>query len=339
VKPVTNRRAGKLLILSLVLIFLMALPFLITNPYWQHLLIMALLTSVLGMTFSMIFGCAGMVNLGTGAFFGIGAYASTLMVMKMGWSFWIALPLATLVAGTIALGFGLISVRNPGIAFLLLTMIFAEIITQATAQIPFLGGWGGFMVIPRPNPIGPIKFMTKVPYYYLMLTLFLLIVVTFQSLYSSRIGRVWKAISLSPNLAQTLGINIYRYRVLAFVIASLTAGLVGSFYAHYSQTIAPVTFGGFFSILVQLYPILGGIDFYILGPTLGATLMTFIPEYLRITEEVEPIITGSLLLIIIIFFPEGILGRLAHSEGLRRQSLLSRLREMRIRFSREKPKQ
>jgi branched-chain amino acid transport system permease protein len=328
VKFVTDWRAGKAAIIIVVLIILVSLPLIFKNSYWHHLFIMGFINSLLGMTFSVIFCCAGMVSLGTGAFFGIGAYASTMLVMVGGWSFWLALPAAFLITGIIASVFGLISIRNPGVPFVLLTMIFAEIITQITGQIQFFGGWGGFIMIPRPNPIGPIEFSTKVAYYYLILCLFLLVVMFFKAVYTSRIGRVWKAVSLSPRLAETLGINVYRYRVLAFVIASSAAGLVGSFYAHYAQTIAPQTFGGFFSILVQLYPILGGIDFYILGPILGAGIMTFIPEYLRITKEIEPIITGLLLLAIIIFFPRGIIGSLVNFPHLGLARISNRMKEI-----------
>lgn len=325
----TNKRLGKVIITILGLIILLLLPLVVKNPYWQHLFIMGLVNSVLGMTFSMIFCCAGMVNLGIGAFFAIGAYASTMLVIMGNWSFWLALPLAVIITGIIALAFGFVSIRNPGVPFVLMTIIFAEIVTQMTGQIQLFGGWGGFIMIPRPDSIGPIEFKTKLPYYYLILSLFLLIVLFLKGIYTSRIGRAWKAISLSPHLAETIGINVYRYRVLAFVIASSAAGLVGSFYAHYSQTIAPASFSGFFSILVQLYPILGGINFYILGPTLGAGIMTFIPEYLRITKEIEPIITGLLLLAIIIFFPGGILGSLINFPHLRLTVISNRLKEIR----------
>lgn len=325
-KLLTNQYLGSKLITIVILAILIVIPFLVKNPYWQHLLIMALVTSVLGMTFSMIFCCAGMVTLGTGAFFGIGAYGSAMLVMMQGWSFWVAFPLAVIITGIIALAFGIVSIRNPGIPFVLLTMIFAEVITQITGQIELFGGWGGFIMIPRPDPIGAIEFKTKIPYYYLMLSIFMLVVLVFKALYTSRIGRVWRAISLSPHLAETIGINVYRYRVIAFVIASSAAGLAGSFYAHYTQTIAPDSFGGFFSILIQIYSILGGINFYILGPILGATIMTFIPEYLRITKEIEPIITGLLLLIIIIFFPSGILGSLTNLPQLGSNNISNRIK-------------
>ena len=130
----------------------------------------------------------------------------------------------------------------------------------------------------------------------------------FRLLYTSRFRKIWQAINLSPDLAQTLGIPLFRYRLMAFVIASLASGAAGSFYAHYLQSITPDAFGGWTSIYIQLYAVLGGLDFPILGPALGALIMTFLPEFLRIAQEVEPVITGFLLLVIILFLPGGILG-------------------------------
>jgi branched-chain amino acid transport system permease protein len=208
------------------------------------------------------------------------------------------------------LAIGSVIIRNPGFTFVVLTLLLGVAIVQLLGQIAFFGGWGGILNIPRPDPIGPIEFTTNVACYYLMLFLLASIVLIFYALYTSRIGRAWRAIKLSPTLAQTLGINLYRYRLLAFVIASSAVGAVGSFYAHYYQVVIPDTFGGWASIYIQLYAVLGGLEFYIIGPAIGAAIMTFAPELLRVVGELEPIITGVLLLVIILFFPGGIVGTL-----------------------------
>jgi branched-chain amino acid transport system permease protein len=290
---------------------------------------MVFITTVLGMTFSMIFS-TGLITLGAAAFYGIGAFASALLVMELGLSFWLALPLATLIVAIIALGLGSIIVRHPGVPFVLITMLFAYVVVLVTGQIEVFGGWGGIIGIPRPNSLGPVEFAGKIPCYYLMLFLLLMIALIFYALYTSRIGRVWGAIKLSPPLAESLGINLYRYRLLAFVIGSSAAGVVGSFYAHYFQSIMPVTFSGWVSIYIQFYALLGGLQFYILGPAIGAAIMTFIPEFLRISGEVEPIITGVLLLILILFFPRGILGTLQTFPRLRLASMSAWIGEIRV---------
>jgi branched-chain amino acid transport system permease protein len=211
------------------------------------------------------------------------------------------------------------------VAFVIISLLFAQVVVIAAGQAEFLGGWGGIIGIPRPDPIGPVEFTTKTDYYYLALALLLLIALVFNALYSSRIGRAWRAIKLSPNLAGTLGINDYRYRLLSFVVGSTAAALAGGFYAHYAQTITPGAFGGWLSIYIQLYSVLGGLEYYILGPAIGALVMTFVPEYLRVVKEVEPIVTGILLLVIILFFPGGILGSINSLTGEKSDSIKTRL--------------
>lgn len=318
---------GKLIGISIAIVVAIILPVLVKGPYIMHLLIMCFISIVLGMSFSMLIS-TGLITLGAAAFYAIGAYASTLLVMNAGLSFWLALPLATITTGIIALGFGSIIIRHPGLAFVVITMVFSIVVVQIAGQTTQLGGWGGIIGIPTPEPIGPLQFETKIPYYYLTLFILLLIIIVFYAFYSSRFGRAWRAIRLNPGLAQTLGINLYRYRLLAFTIASAASGMVGSVYAHYFQTITPGTFGGWSSIYIQLYSVLGGLNFYILGPAVGAAIMTFLPEFLRIVEEVEPIVSGVLLLVIILFFPGGILGTIQRFPKLGLAALSDRIKKI-----------
>jgi len=312
--PNNSRGTGrtKLIAIGITAIVLIALPLFIESDYIKHLLIMSCLGAILAMTFSVLYS-AGLITLGAAAFYAIGAYTSTVLVMNFGLSFWLAVPLVILIAAVLAFGFGAVFVRNAGVAFVIITLIFVQVVIIAAGQIEFLGGWGGIMGISRPAAIGPVQFTSKTAFYYLMLGVLLLVVLAFNALYSSRIGRVWRAIKLSPHLAGTLGINLYRYRLLAFIVGSTVAALAGCFYAHYSQNITPGAFGGWLSIYVQLYAVVGGLEYYILGPIIGAVVMTFVPEYLRVVKEIEPIITGVLLLIIILFFPGGILGTIKNS--------------------------
>jgi len=325
----------KWIAIAITLIVLAALPLCIENNYIKHLLIMACIGAMLGMTFSMLYS-AGLITLGAAAFYAVGAYSSTILVMNAGLSFWAAIPLTLIIAAVLALGFGAVFVRNAGVAFVIITLIFVQVVVLAVAQVEFLGGWGGIIGIPRPDPVGNVNFATKTEFYYLVLAMLLLTVVVFNALYSSRIGRAWRAIKLSPNLAGTLGINPYRYRLLAFVAGSTAAALAGCFYAHYAQSITPGAFGGWLSIYVQLYAVLGGLEFYILGPAIGALVMTFVPEYLRIVKEWEPIITGILLLAVILFFPGGILGTIKSPQALNMGNLRSIFKSLKSRLARNK---
>jgi branched-chain amino acid transport system permease protein len=152
-----------------------------------------------------------------------------------------------------------------------------------------------------------------------MLFLSLLMVLILTAFYSSSAGRAWRAIGLSAYLAESLGINLFNYRLLAFIIASTIAGLMGSFFAHYYGALVPGSFGPFKTINVHVYAILGGLNFPILGPVVGSFIMTFVPEFLRITEGVEPIFTGILMILLILFLPNGLLG-LTHLWRRRRKA-------------------
>jgi branched-chain amino acid transport system permease protein len=290
------------------------IPLIIHSPYYIHLIIITGMNAVLAMTFIMMLR-TGLISLAIAAFWGIGAYASSTLVMKAGWSFWAALPCAAIITGIIAWAIGFVVVRNPGFGFLILTAVIGMIIGLVFGNIKWLGGFTGFEYIPRPDPIdlpflATIAFTSKVPYFFVMFFLFVLVSLSFWALYSSSIGRAWMAIGLNPHLAESIGVNVFRYRLVAFVIASTVAGLEGGFYAHYIGSINPNAFNIFKTINIHIYAILGGISFPFLGPIIGTLIMTFVPETLRIAKEIEPMRTGALLIILIIFLPGGILSLL-----------------------------
>jgi branched-chain amino acid transport system permease protein len=292
--------------IAALIVVLALLPFVLTSSYHMHLIIMTCINVMLGLSFSLLYS-AGMLSIAAGAFWGIGAYTSALLVMSLGLSFWVALPLSALIASLAALIVGTVITRTSGVAFLIQTLVLGMIVPEIFGNFEIFGGWAGLLGIPAPNPIGPIKFLRKIPFYYLAIILLLVNILVFKALYLSRVGRAWRAIRLNPNLAATLGINLYRYRQLAFMISSASAGLAGSLYAHYFQSLEPGMFGAFKGINVQIFSILGGLNFYILGPVIGSAIMTFVPELLRVSKEIEPILTGALLIFLVIFLPGGIL--------------------------------
>lgn len=299
----------------------LALPFFIGNVYYLHIAIMAYINTILGMGFALIYG-VGLITLGAAGFFGTGAYASTLLVMNAGLSFWLALPAAAIISGMLGFVVGFLIVRYPGVGFLVFTLVTGFVLQRVWGAVDLFGRWGGIINIPRPDPIfGVIDFSSKIHYYYLSLFLLLLTVAIFYGLYQSRIGRAWRAIKLDPRLAATTGVNLFSYRLAAFVVACASAGLAGAFFAHYSGTIMPDAFGLHKSIYIQIYAIMGGLESYILGPLCGAIILTAVPEFLRIIQEFEPYFTGVLLIVLVIFLPYGIAGSVPRVTGL-----LSRLR-------------
>jgi branched-chain amino acid transport system permease protein len=203
-------------------------------------------------------------------------------------------------------------VRHAGIAFVILSIIVNMAVVQAVGHVEQVGAWRGIIHIPPPDAIpipfhAPIEFVTATSFYYLILFLVLLTIVVFSSLYRSRIGRAWNAVRLDPRLAETLAINPFAYRLLAFVVACGFGGLAGSFFAHYMGSIQPATFNIFKSIYILVYAALGGIKFLIWGPIVGTAIMTYVPEWLRISEEFGPIFVGIILVLLVLFLRGGLL--------------------------------
>jgi branched-chain amino acid transport system permease protein len=314
-KQITTRHIK--LIGSIVVVILFALiPLFIHSPYYLDLPITVIVNAILAMTFIMMLR-TGLISLGIVAFWGVGAYASAILVMKLGLSFWLSLPASALITGVIALGIGalLIGSGSGGLAFVMLSSVIGMLFTVVIGNIAYLGGYSGIPNIPPPNPIRipflpPIEFVSKVQYFYLALVLLVVVILISKAFYWAWTGRAWTAVGLSPRLAESIGINVFRYKLLAFVVASSIAGLMGSFYAHYQGFILPDSFGMWQNIYVQLYAILGGMGYAILGPLLGSAVMTFLPEFMRIANVIAPIITGAILILLILFLPQGLLGLL-----------------------------
>ena len=304
--------AGNKIIAALVLLLIgLILPIFVRSPYYLTLVITAGVGAILAMTFILQLK-TGLVSMGIAVFWGIGAYTSTILMVNFHLSFWWCLPITTLFTALVSLLLGFVLIRNPGFSFVIMTMIIAMVFVVAVGSTEYLGGYVGIHSIPTVTTIDvaffpTIEFSSKVSLYYLLLFLFFLIVTILAAFYSSSIGRAWTVIGLNGKLAESLGINTYRYRLIAFVLACSIDGLIGSYYAHFLGSVSPESFDLFKTIYVHVYAMLGGIQFPFLGPIVGSFLMVFFPEYMRITKEFEVIITGCLLVVLVIFLPTGIL--------------------------------
>lgn len=289
------------------------IPLVVKSPYYLDLYIITLVNAVLGISF-LITLRTGLINMGLAAFWGVGAYTSAVLVTKFHLSFWISLPAAALTTAFIAfiIGYFIIGSGSTGFSFVILSSVIGMLFVVTFGNIRYLGGYDGITNIPPPDTIilpflPPIEFDSKVAFFYLALVFFVIIVLILKAFYSSWIGRAWSAIGLNPSLAQSLGINIFRYKLLGFVVASGLAGFIGSFYAHYGNFVIPYTYAMFTNIYIQIYAILGGIGYPILGPIIGSAVMVFFPELFRVTREWMTILTGGLLIMLVLFLPKGLL--------------------------------
>jgi len=289
----------------IVLIVLLTLPVATRDPYFLNLFITVGIwtTSVWGVRLIM---STGQLTLGHAAYMAVGAYASTLLTMKAGLSFWLAFPLAGMISSLIALLIGYPILRIKGVYFSIITFAFAEIIRLIIVHWPdVLGGYGGIPNIPPPQPIFSIRFTSRVPFYYLILAISLATYLFMVRIEKSRLGRIFSSIHESDTLAESIGINIMKYKMIAFCLGCFFAGLSGSFYAHYFNFTSPEFFTIWQSIYCLIFVIVGGVG-SVLGPFLGSLFMTLVPEFLRVAKEYEPVVYAIILILIMFLLPGGL---------------------------------
>jgi len=294
----------RFIVYLVILIGIFIVPTLVRDPYYLHILIMIGINCMFALSWRLIMR-AGQLSFGHAAFIGIGAYACALAATRLGLPFWLALPLAGVAAAIIALPFGSAILRLRGMYFAICTWAFAEIMATVylVAKEPFQGADG--IALPTPA-IGSIAFVTRTPYYYLTFVLLLITVAVLYRMDRSRLGMRINAMREADILAESVGINLMRYKTLAFTIACFFAGMAGGLYAYYLSFIAPYTFGVHLSIDCLVYAMVGGLG-NIYGPLIGATLLTFIPTLLHATGFFKTMIFGAILVIVVIFLPDGLI--------------------------------
>lgn len=298
----------------IVIVTVAAIPVFTQDPYLLNILITTGIwtTSVWGVRLIM---STGQLTLGHAAYMAVGAYSSTLLAMKAGLPFWITFPLSGLISALIALVIGYPTLRIKGVYFSIITFAFAEIIRLIIINWPsFLGGYGGIADVPAPSPFFFIHFTSRLPYYYLILAVCIITSVVMFRMDRSRIGKIFSSIHESDTLAESVGINIMKYKVIAFCIGCFFAGLSGSFYAHYLNFTSPELFTIWQSIYCLIFVLVGGAG-SVLGPLLGSFFLTLIPEFLRVAKEYEPVVYAIVLILIMFLLPGGLITLPARLRG------------------------
>jgi branched-chain amino acid transport system permease protein len=307
-----DSRRGWRLFLFLCLLLALIFPMLEKNPSHQNLAILVLMAAQLGVAWNIIGGYAGQVSLGQAAFYGLGAYTSTLLFTKLGLTPWIAIPVGGLVAVCISLLVGWSCFRLKGHYFAMATIAVAEIIQIIFTNWEYAGAAVG-LNLPMEEGWKTLIFSTKEPYYYLALGLLLLTLGVNYAIEKSFLGYYFRAIKDEPDAARSLGVNLSRYKQLAFAISSFFTALGGSLYAHKELYIDPgsVLHTGL-SIKMALVSILGGVG-TLFGPLLGAGVLTLIEEGTRIIfggsgRGTDLVIYALLIVLIAVYYPTGVLG-------------------------------
>jgi branched-chain amino acid transport system permease protein len=288
-----------------------ALPFVTRDPYYLDVATTALMNLVLAMSLRFVMS-TGQLNMAHVSFMGVGAYASALLVMRAGWSFWAALAVAPLLAALVAMPIGRIALRVTGPYYFLITFAFLEVMRLIFNNffVDYLGGPSGLVEIPRPSPLRfgglLIAFDSKLAQYWLMLVLFLLSAAVLIRLEYSRFGLVASAIRQADVLAETLGVYVARYKLGAFVLGSFFAGIAGVFFAHSHQVLHSSDFGLEPMVLLVVFVVIGGAH-SVWGPILGTLVLAVVSELLRELHHYEILVYGLVLIGAMLFAPEGLI--------------------------------
>jgi branched-chain amino acid transport system permease protein len=268
----------KLLIASVVgLVALFAFPTLVPNPYYIHLAETILIYAILLFGLDIVVGYTGQVSLGHAGLFGVGSYVTGVLVLKLGFAWYFAVPASIAIAALFGAILALPALRVTGPYLAMVTLAFGTIIQILINEMTWLTE--GPMGITITKPSFGAHELTEVQYYYMVLVFMLLALLVVHSLLKSHLGRAFEALRDSPIASDCMGVSVWRYKVYAFVISAGFAGLAGSLYAYSEQYISPNTYNFELTILFLLAVIMGGRKTRS-GALIGALIVVLLPTLL-----------------------------------------------------------
>ncbi len=280
----------------------------IGDPYMSHVLIIGGIYGFLAIGLNVVTGLCGQINLGMAGFYAIGSYTSALLSTKLGVHFLVAFPVSIVFAAIAGLiiGYPALKVRG-GVYLVLITTSFASIIqTILTQWVSLTNGPMGVVGIESPSFLGlTIQSLDS----WLILTYFLLLVamIVGMNIEHSRIGRSLKAVRESDTAAQSLGVNLAYYKILAFVISAAFGGAGGSLYAYYMTTVSPDIYNMNLSVQTLTMIVIGGVG-SIPGSILGGIIIAVLPEMLRFLGSLQMVVYALLIVMATILLRRGLLG-------------------------------
>ena len=296
--------------IAILLAIFLVVPFVLSG-FWLSIFISIMSTIVLTSGLRMIY-ITGRLSLGHTFPVGIGAYTSALLSTKLGLNFWFSFLFGGSMAALIALLIGYIVLRISGVYFVVVTLALAEILINFLLWAkPLTGGVTGIVNIPGPVIylpwVGRFEFgYDLLPYYYLIFLIMLVSVAFMHLMERSHIGRIFHALRQNDLLAEHVGVDITSYRVLAFVVASFFAGLVGSFMAHFHHYTCPDDFHVTESLFIQIYTFIGGIG-SLAGAIVGPFAVITVSELFRFAKEAQPLFYAGTMLLVIMWLPGGLI--------------------------------
>lgn len=298
--------------------FLLAFP-LFVSPYYVSVANLIAIAVIGALGLNILTGFTGQISIGHGAFMGVGAYTVGVLTTKLGLSFWVALPLAGLMAALVGAVFGIPSLRLKGL-YLAIATLAAQVIIEYTIihWTSLTGGSAGIVL--EPLRLGTLSLGTDTGFYYFALLLTLAAVVFTVNLFRSRVGRAFMAVRDRDIAASVTGINLLRHKVLAFGLSAFYAGIAGALLAGYTRVITPEHFTVDVSVKYLAMIIIGGLG-SVMGSIYGALFITLLPILLRALADfagtffpgienlllaMQTALFGLIVILFLIFEPEGL---------------------------------
>ncbi len=300
------------LLLAAVFVILMLLPLFLDN-YALGIFIMIFYWAYVGQSWNVLTGYTGHISLGHALYIGIGAYATTYLAQTIGLTPWIGMFLGGFIAMAIALCLGFLGFRFGlrGVYFVIMTIAFAELARLAVSHIEALGSFTGIFLDFNPSFYN-FQFRGNIPYYYIALGFMVASLIVVRIIEVSKVGRFIVAIREDEEAAQALGVNTFKYNMIAIAISAFMTSLAGAFYANYIFYLHPNSlFGMSLSIELILRPIVGGLG-TVFGPVIGSIILTPLSEISRAyfakggLEGLHLILYGVLTILVVLFMPKGI---------------------------------
>lgn len=322
----TNRRGLKLTFAGVAILCLAILPLLIKNDFYLDGLILIFIWGAFAGAWNILGGYAGMVSLGHNAFFGIGAYTSTLLLLHFALTPWAGMFIGGFVAAFVGILLGVVCFRLRSHYFALATLAFGEVGYILAVNWRSLTGGSEGLALPIQPSLYYFSFSGKLPYVYIGLFLFLTVIGISYAINHSRLGYYLTAFRENEDAARALGVRTDRVRLIAMGLSSFISAIVGTFYAQYIVFVDPTSVIRIqISVQVALFVIVGGIG-TTLGPAIGAIIFVPITILLRAKmgtslPGLHMIIYGIILVVVLLYMPQGILPKLRERVSLLKEAL------------------
>ncbi len=293
---------------------LFAVPLFLHNEVALTILVFTFILGILAVSFNLIFGYTGQLSMFHAAAFGIGAYATHLSMYHLGVSFWTGTAIAVVIVSGLSLIVGTIcfQFRLREFYFAIVTLAFSEIARLVILNwSSFTNGTLGINLTTKPQlwlpGLGDVTIQGTRMWYYLTLVALIATVLVCTRVVHSWMGRSFAAIRLNDELADTLGINVFRYKLASFLIGNAAAAIAGALYAFYLSYIEPNYLSIEQSLAIIAMVLLGGRQ-PVAGPIIGAFVLTALPHVIDLSAELRVLVYGLILILTILLMPQGIMG-------------------------------